>query len=156
MIQGTVRLVGRLRRRGAGTPIQATVAGVVAGRYPEGAIVTVTGTANGFAHHTTKQGNTWATFTLISPATAADATLFPLAYKKFGDGMGPTLNDYRPQDLTVIGRVMKRGWRPSLLVLDVQRLTDERCESLEKMRRQSVRADAVLSDLRKQGAFDEQ
>lgn len=128
------------------TPIQATISDVVAGRYPEDTTVTVTGTANGFAYNTTKQGNRWATFVLISSETAVDAVLFPLPYKQFSDEMGPLLADYRPQELAVTGRVMKRGFQPSLVVTDVRRLSDQPCESLERMRRQGLRADALMRE----------
>lgn len=126
---------------------QTTVGDVVGGKHPEGTVVTVTGIANTFDWRKTKQGNTWATFRLLTPTTSVDAFLYPARYAEFGDGMGPTLADYRPQQVTVTGRVVA-GTRcqPAIVVTGVKRHTDGACESLETMRRQSEHVNALIRD----------
>lgn len=130
------------------TPIEATVAGVVAGRYPEDTVVTISGQVNNPTWKTSVQGNPWATFTLSDWPTSVLVQLPPEQYREFGAGMGPTLADYRPQRLTITGRVIN-GWRqsqPEVIVTDVRRHTDEPCESLEKLRRMGLRARERFAD----------
>jgi hypothetical protein len=127
------------------TPTETTVADVVAGRHDEGTVVTFTGIASCVAWRESKQGDTWATFKLLAAPTSVDALLFPAAYAEFGDGMGPTLADYRPQTVTVTGQVRAGfGYQPVVVVTDVRRHSEEPCESLESMRRQSERFNEML------------
>lgn len=137
-------------------PILTTVADVVAGRYPHGAIVTITGQLNMPTWKRSLQGNPWGSFYLIKWPTSVQINLHPTEYEKFGDGMGPILADYRPQDLTITGRITSGNYaQPAVTVTDVRRHTDLPCDSLKKIRRSDERLRAKSRASQEQKDADE-
>lgn len=127
-------------------PIPATVADVVAARYNEGTLVTVTGVCGCSTFHTSKQGNPWTSGHLYGDNTSVQVEVMPDPYREFEAVLGPTADEYRPPTVTVTGLVVGgRHGQPAISVSGVVRLSGAAAHGLEHFRKGALNAVEVAS-----------
>lgn len=97
-------------------PENGSISAAAASAYPDGAIVTVTGAANGITHKTTKQDNPWATFQLTAGDAVIQVSVFPLHYPRYE----ALLAAARPLRLSVTGRLDRREAVPALIATTIE------------------------------------